>query len=69
MVAASGGGGGGGSSSSIVFPVLKNAVILQIMQEVNVPLTEMELNEPNRCKERIREVFVQLVRRFVACAL
>jgi hypothetical protein len=45
-----------------MFPILKNAVILQIMQEVNVQLSEVELNEPNRCKERIREVFVQLVR-------
>ncbi len=44
-----------------MFPILKTAVILQIMQEVNVPLTEMELTEPGRCKERIREVFVQLV--------
>jgi hypothetical protein len=26
-----------------------------------VPLTEMELTEPGRCKERVREVFVQLV--------
>ena len=44
-----------------MFPVLKNPVILQIMQEVNVPLSELELTEPGRCKERVREVFVQLV--------
>ena len=44
-----------------LFPILKNATILQIMEEVNVPLTEMELTEPGRCKERVREVFVQLV--------
>ncbi len=44
-----------------MFPVLKNPVILQIMQEVNVPLSESELTEPGRCKERVREVFVQLV--------
>ena len=80
------------------YPVLKNAVILQIMQvrffspgrdaglhgsicrtppkndrcklrqltkrrlqEVDIPLTEAELLEPHRCKERIREVFVKLV--------
>jgi hypothetical protein len=45
-----------------MFPIpLKNADILRMMQEVNVPLTERELTEPGRCKERIREVFVQLV--------
>ena len=30
-------------------------------QEVDIPLTEAELLEPHRCKERIREVFVKLV--------
>ena len=45
-----------------MFPILKNATILKIMEEVNVPLTEMELTEPGRCRERVREVFVQLVR-------
>eukprot|EP00579_Thalassiosira_antarctica_P018811 CAMPEP_0201960008 /NCGR_PEP_ID=MMETSP0904-20121228/6822_1 /ASSEMBLY_ACC=CAM_ASM_000553 /TAXON_ID=420261 /ORGANISM="Thalassiosira antarctica, Strain CCMP982" /LENGTH=484 /DNA_ID=CAMNT_0048505819 /DNA_START=85 /DNA_END=1541 /DNA_ORIENTATION=+ len=46
---------------SNLFPVLKNSTILQIMEEVNVPLTEAELTEPGRCKERVREVFVQLL--------
>ena len=44
-----------------MFPILKNSTILQIMEEVNVPLSENELTEPGRCKERVREVFVQLV--------
>lgn len=43
------------------FPLLKNSTILQIMEEVNVPLAEAELAEPGRCRERVREVFVQLV--------
>ena len=43
------------------FPQLKIPVILQIMAEVNIPLSELELTEPQRCKERIRDVFVQLV--------
>eukprot|EP00584_Thalassiosira_punctigera_P009868 CAMPEP_0172534744 /NCGR_PEP_ID=MMETSP1067-20121228/7002_1 /TAXON_ID=265564 ORGANISM="Thalassiosira punctigera, Strain Tpunct2005C2" /NCGR_SAMPLE_ID=MMETSP1067 /ASSEMBLY_ACC=CAM_ASM_000444 /LENGTH=269 /DNA_ID=CAMNT_0013319569 /DNA_START=11 /DNA_END=816 /DNA_ORIENTATION=- len=47
--------------SSNLFPVLKNSTILQIMEEVSVPLTEAELTEPGRCKERVREVFVQLL--------
>ena len=44
-----------------MFPILKPSTILQIMEEVNVPLKESELAEPGRCKERVREVFVQLV--------
>ena len=43
------------------FPILKNSVILQIMEEVEIPLTEAELVEPGRCKERVREVFARLV--------
>ncbi len=43
------------------FPILKNSVILQIMEEVEIPLTESELIEPGRCKERIREVFARLL--------
>ena len=53
------------SGRSTMFPVLKNSVILQIMEEINVPLKEMELVEPGRCKERVREVFVQLVSGFL----
>ncbi|KAL3766044.1 hypothetical protein ACHAWU_002759 [Discostella pseudostelligera] len=49
------------SSGRTMFPILKNSTILKIMEEVKVPLTEMELTEPSRCKERVREVFVQLV--------
>eukprot|EP00578_Thalassiosira_sp_NH16_P003198 CAMPEP_0181132420 /NCGR_PEP_ID=MMETSP1071-20121207/30984_1 /TAXON_ID=35127 /ORGANISM="Thalassiosira sp., Strain NH16" /LENGTH=443 /DNA_ID=CAMNT_0023218749 /DNA_START=48 /DNA_END=1379 /DNA_ORIENTATION=+ len=44
-----------------MFPILKNPTILQIMEEVDVPLTEYELIEPGRCKERVREVFVRLL--------
>ncbi|KAL7434502.1 hypothetical protein ACHAXM_004094 [Skeletonema potamos] len=43
------------------FPILKNSVILQIMEEVQIPLTEAELVEPGRCKERVREVFARLL--------
>ncbi|KAL3784511.1 hypothetical protein ACHAWO_003217 [Cyclotella atomus] len=49
------------SSNAIVFPLLKNAMILQIMAELEIPLTEAELTEPGRCRERIREVFRQLL--------
>eukprot|EP00804_Cyclotella_cryptica_P011431 CCRYP_016380-RB/>CCRYP_016380-RB protein AED:0.06 eAED:0.06 QI:166/1/1/1/1/0.75/4/830/275 len=49
------------SSNSAAFPVLKNAMILQIMAELEIPLTESELVEPGRCRERVREVFSQLL--------
>ena len=45
----------------VQFPILKNSVILQIMEEVEIPLTEAELTEPGRCRERVREVFSRLV--------
>jgi hypothetical protein len=48
-------------STTSCFPILKNSVILQIMEEVEIPLTEAELVEPGRCKERVREVFARLV--------
>ena len=51
-----------------MFPILKPSTILQIMEEVNVPLKESELAEPGRCKERVREVFVQLVSNVIYCS-
>eukprot|EP00970_Alexandrium_tamarense_P002029 scaffold275_cov221-Alexandrium_tamarense.AAC.11 len=49
-------------STPTAFPILKNGMILQIMTELDIPLTESELTEPGRCKERVREV-LQLLRR------
>ena len=43
------------------YPILKNSTILKIMEKLEVPLMELELMELGRCKERVREVFVQLV--------
>ena len=50
------------TSNGAPFPILKNAMILQVMGELEIPLTESELTEPGRCRERVRDVFVQLVR-------
>lgn len=54
-------------STPTAFPILKNGMILQIMTELDIPLTESELTEPGRCKERVREVLQLLVRS--ACCL
>ncbi len=43
------------------FPILKNNMILKCMEEIEIPLTESELTEPGRHKERIREILIQLV--------
>ena len=45
-----------------IFPILKHADILQCMSELGVELTKAELVEPQRHKERVRRVFVALVR-------
>lgn len=50
-----------GDRTTTAFPILKNSVILQIMEEVEIPLTESELLEPYRSKERIRDVFARLL--------
>lgn len=45
-------------------PNLKSAQILQILVELDIPITESELAEPRR--ERVREIFTQLVRDVVS---
>lgn len=47
------------------FPILKNSMILKCMEEIEIPLTENELTEPGRHKERIKEILIQLVSLFV----
>ena len=46
---------------SFAFPLLKNADIINCMSELGVPLTADELTEPNRHRDRVREVFLMLV--------
>jgi hypothetical protein len=43
------------------FPLLKNNEILQIMSELDIKITEEELNEPARHRDTVRNAFIQLV--------
>lgn len=45
-----------------IFPILKSSEILQCLSEIEVPLTKQELTEPARHKEKLRGVFLAMVR-------
>jgi len=47
--------------AGFVFPVLKSAEIVQCMSELGFDLSQQELSEPARHKEKLRQVFVKLV--------
>jgi hypothetical protein len=53
--------------SSYIFPLLKHSDILQCMSELGIEMTKAELAEPVRHKERVRKVFLLLVRSSDAC--
>lgn len=55
-------GGGGQQQTSYCFPILKNAVILTCMTELGFDMTESELLEPQKHKDRIRSIFVALLK-------
>ena len=48
--------------SQFIFPVLKSADILLCMTELEIDLTKAELSEPHRHKDKIKKVFMALVR-------
>ena len=43
------------------FPICKNAEILECLLEVGIELSEAELTEPGRHKDKVRAVFSSLV--------
>lgn len=43
------------------FPLLKSQEIVHCLSEAGIELTELELEEPNRHKDRVKAVFTQLV--------
>lgn len=43
------------------FPILKNAEIIECLSEAGIDLTESELMEPQRHKEKVKQVFLSLV--------
>lgn len=47
--------------AQFIFPLLKNADILQCMSELGIELTKIELTEPQRHKEKLRKIFWQLL--------
>jgi len=49
------------NQSAYRFPLLKNAEIIECLSEAGIELTEGELTEPLRHKEKVRAVFVSLV--------
>lgn len=52
----------GFAPTQYIFPILKHSDILQCMSELSIELTKAELAEPARHKDRIKRVFLQLVR-------
>lgn len=48
--------------TQFIFPVLKSADILQCMTELDIEITKTELAEPQRHRDRLRKVFLKLVR-------
>jgi Nuf2 family len=52
------------ATTGFVFPILKSGDILQCMSELGIEMTEIELKEPARHKEKLKSVFVQLVRKW-----
>lgn len=49
------------SHTHYIFPVLKNAEILQCLDELGIEVCKAELAEPQRYREKIRKIFWQLL--------
>ena len=49
------------------FPLLKNVELLQCLSDLGLEMTESELMEPNRHRDRVRSVFVMFVSQFYIC--
>lgn len=49
------------SNTTYRFPILKNAEIIECLSEAGIELNETELTEPNRHKEKVKQVFLSLV--------
>ena len=49
-------------SKGFVFPILKSEEILQLMGELGFAMSKVELMEPHRHKERLRQMYLFLVR-------
>jgi len=43
------------------FPILKNAEIIECLSEAGIDITESELTEPHRHKDKVKSIFLSLV--------
>ena len=50
------------SPAQYIFPILKHSEILQCLSELSIDLNKAELAEPARHKEKVKKVFLLLVR-------
>ena len=53
------------SPTQYIFPILKHSEILQCLSELSIDLNKAELSEPSRHKEKVKKVFLLLVRPWV----
>jgi len=49
------------TNTQFIFPVLKNAEILQCLDELGIEVCKTELAEPQRHREKVRKIFWQLL--------
>lgn len=49
------------SAPAMIFPVLKNSNILECLDELGIEFSKTELLEPAKHREKLRQVFTQLV--------
>ena len=60
------------SQNQYSFPILKFPEIIQCLAEAGIEITEAELKEPNRHKDKVKSIFLSLVSsmsKWCACAL
>lgn len=52
-----------GPPASYIFPILRSQDIVECISELEIELTSQELTEPSRYKEKLRTIWLRLVRR------
>jgi len=55
------------ATTQFIFPVLRHSDILSCTGELGIELTKAELVEPNRHKDRVKKVFMELL--FICCGM
>jgi hypothetical protein len=52
-----------GPPASYIFPILRSQDIVECISELEIELSSQELTEPSRHKEKLRTIWLRLVRR------